>query len=140
MTTPPVYVITSKPVVGTAVNFAAQQTITAVIPSGTATSTAIDMTDPSLYGYTPAVVVLPAAWTTAVLSIEVSFDGTTWSDLHQWTAGAYTTNAALVAGDATSMINLPLKGVPYWRIVSGSHTVPVNQAATRTLQILLVTM
>jgi len=138
--TTPVYMPTQHPVVGTAVNFAAQQTISAVIPSGTATSTAIDMTDPSLYGYTPAMVVLPAAWTSAVLSIEVSFNGTTWSDLHQWTAGAYTTSAALVSGDAASMNNLPLRGVPYWRIVSGSHTVPVNQAATRTIQILLVTM
>ena len=138
--TTPVYMPTQHPVVGTAVNFAANQVITATIPSGTSTSTAIDMTSPSLYGYTPAMVVVPAAWTSAVLSIEVSFDGTTWSDLHQWTAGAYTTNAALVAGDATSMINLPLKGVPYWRIVSGSHTVPVNQAATRTLQILLATI
>ena len=138
--TTPVYMPTQHPIVGTAVNFAANQVITVTIPSGTSTSAAVDMTDPTLYGYTPAMVVVPAAWTSAVLSIEVSFDGTTWNDLHQWTAGAYTTNAALVANDATSMINLPLKGVPYWRIVSGSHTVPVNQAATRTLKILLATI
>lgn len=131
---------TQHPIVGTAVNFAANQVITATIPSGTSTSTAIDMTNPTLYGYTPVVIFLPAAWDSAKLSMQVSVDGATWTVFQLWDTGQWQTSATLQASDSVWMNGYPLKGMPYWRIISGVHNNTVNQTATRTLQILLATI
>lgn len=77
---------------------------------------------------------MPAAWTAASISLEVSNDNTNWIgtvfDYTNIQAGLYT---APVAGAAYAIDVVTFAAFRYVRFRSGTMAVPVNQAADRTI-------
>ena len=76
-------------------------------------------------------LVMPAAWTAAVLTFQVSWDGTEWNTLYASDGTEYTVQAA-----ASRRIILPpadFVGVRYIKVRSGTQAAPVNQGAARTI-------
>ena len=102
------------------------QTLT--ILNGASLSGALDLT---ISGGPPVGIQMPAAWTAANLTFQVSFDGTTYQDFYD-SAGteiAVTAAAArFIALDPTNYF-----GVRFVKIRSGTSGVPVNQLADRAI-------
>jgi hypothetical protein len=112
---------------------------TCVIPAGTSVSGAIDMTVPDRLGFLPMIVIVPDAWTSAKLTVQMSYTNNgTWHYLHRWLDNtAYTTAKTLNATDALSMDDgFILRGCPFIRFISGTESVPVVQVADRTLTVI----
>lgn len=108
--------------------------VTATIANGASVSGAIDMTYTSMLGF-----ILPSAWTTAGVSIEVSADGTNWA-----TGGILDGSALAVSvwptGTASGAYAVNLAAMVPWRyarIRSGTFSVPVNQGADRLITVIL---
>ena len=83
-------------------------------------------------------IQMPAAWDAASLTFAVSHDGTTFVPLH-WAGAEYT---ILAAGGAAASLGVSLDpdafmGWPVVRVRSGTSAAAVNQAAARTLKVLL---
>ena len=80
----------------------------------------------------PIAIGMPAAWTAASLTFEVSFDGgATWGPMYDKDGTEYT-----VVTDATRRIPLPpmdWAGITNLKIRSGTAAVPVNQGADRVI-------
>lgn len=80
-------------------------------------------------------IVMPAAWTAAVLTFQASFDGTTFYNLYDEAGGEYT-----IAADASRYITVPagdFAGVRFLKVRSGTAAAAVNQAAARTLSLIV---
>ena len=108
-------------------------TITATIASGASLSGNIDLGTARL-----GRIVMPAAWTTADITLQTSFDGVTWSvdSLYDKDGAEYTIKAA-----AARSVLIPLAdmlSVRYLRVRSGTLALPVVQAAARSLVLVLV--
>ena len=99
------------------------------IPNGAAISPAID-----LRGAEPLAIQMPAAWTTAGLSFEVSDDGTNFADLFN-TSGEYTVTVAVDRAVALPNPN-ELSAFKYIKVRSGTTGTPVNQGADRLIKII----
>lgn len=106
------------------------------IANGAALSGAADLTAYVQRG-NPRVVGLemPAAWTTANITLQTSSDGNTYYNV--WSAGSeYTlTNTA-----ASQLVVIPpsdLLGANYLKVRSGTAGSPVNQGAARMIKLLL---
>lgn len=82
---------------------------------------------------TVVAILMPAAWTAAALSFEVSQDGSTYYDLQY--EGSEVTFAA---GVDEAVVLDPAKTYPfsYIKVRSGTEATPVNQAADRDLILL----
>lgn len=81
---------------------------------------------------------MPASWTTANLTFQVSEDGTTFYDLYNDAGTEYTVTAA-----ANRVLRLTLAdwlAVRYMKIRSGTTGSAVNQAAARTLKLGMVSV
>jgi hypothetical protein len=102
--------------------------IVATITAGTALSDAIDLGDGIL-----TAIHMPAAWTAATLTFQVSDDsGTTWSELRN-TAGVAVTVAAAAAAIRLEVDTTAFKSTAFLKVRSGTSATPVNQAADRVL-------
>lgn len=102
----------------------------ATILSGTALSGAIDLRAASL-----AKIQMPASWTAANLTFQVSYDGTTFANLYDEAGNEITVTAAasrVIAVDVGTFI-----GARYLKVRSGTAGTPVNQGADRALQLSL---
>lgn len=80
-------------------------------------------------------IIMPAAWTAASLTFQVSADGVTFNDLRD----KYDSEIAVTV-NANNAYLLDLADwitFPWLKIHSGTSATPVNQAATRTLTLLL---
>ena len=104
-------------------------TFGATIPNGGSLSPAVD-----LRGFSPFAIQMPAAWTTAGLSFEVSDDGVNFADLYN-TSGEYTLTVAVDRAVALSNPN-ELSGFKYIKVRSGTTGTPVSQGADRVIKIL----
>lgn len=105
--------------------------VSVAIASGAALSGAIDL------GEGRAVFVqLPAAWTAANLSFQVSADGVTWADLYDRDGQEYVAQAA--AGRAILLPITDFVGIRHLKIRSGAAAAPVNQGAARTLTLRVI--
>jgi hypothetical protein len=106
---------------------ATQSTNTAVtIANGASLATAVD-----LGGATVVGIVMPAAWTTAVVTLSASVDGTTYNDV---TDSAGTEVSIAAAASRYIPINpATLPGLQYVKVRSGTSGAAVNQGAARTL-------
>ena len=85
--------------------------------------------------YRASGIQMPAAWTAGNLTFQVSADGVTYADLYDNTGTEYTATAA-----ASRVILLPAVdfiGIQYLKIRSGTSGTPVQQAAVRSLKVLL---
>lgn len=79
-------------------------------------------------------IVMPAAWTTANLTVQTSYDGTTGNDLYDSIGVEYTITAA-----AARSIKVPLIDFISERFIklrSGPSGVPVNQGADRIIYLI----
>ena len=98
-----------------------------VIASGASLSTAAWLNGRSLCG-----IQMPAAWTAAPLTVQVSFDGgVTFQNLYD-TSG----NEVSITTAASRNIRIPpgdFAAVTHIKVRSGPSGVPVNQAGDRTI-------
>jgi hypothetical protein len=78
----------------------------------------------------------PAAWTPANITFQLSFDGTTWSELVDRSGNPVTT--AVVPGGVI-VLQPQMQQLAWLRIRSGTQAVRVNQAAQRVFQTILDT-
>lgn len=100
----------------------------ASIAINTSLSDAIDLKNNRL-----SYIQMPAAWTAANLTFQVSEDGATFNNLYNDAGTEYT-----VTADANRVLRLTLHdwlAVRYMKIRSGTAGSPVNQAAARTLRL-----
>jgi hypothetical protein len=98
------------------------------IPINTAVSTPIYIGQRSIVG-----IGMSAAWTAAALTFQASLDNTTWQDVY---IGGSEYNETVVANTWVIPTATYLQA-PYIRLRSGVTVTPVNQAAERTLTIML---
>lgn len=100
--------------------------LSATIANGASLSGAIDLSTQTLLGY-----VMPAAWTTAGLTFQVSLDGVTYVDLYD-NAG---TEISHVVGASRFVRVSPADwvGIKYVKVRSGTAAAPVNQGASRAI-------
>ena len=103
----------------------------AVIASGASVSGDLNLGGRILVG-----IAMPAAWTAASITFEVSPDrGTTWLDMYDITE----TEMAIspVVDNYYAIDPLQFLGVNHLRIRSGTAATPVNQGAERTVTLML---
>lgn len=100
------------------------------IANGTSLSPAIDLADDRLH-----TIMMPAAWTAANLTFQVSADGVSFIDLFN-AAGEVVVTAAAARALALDQAMFP--AFRHVKIRSGTAGVPVNQVAARDLTLLTV--
>lgn len=104
---------------------------TAIIPNGDSLSGAVDLGSGIL-----TRIEMPAAWTAAGLTFQVSADNSTWLDLYD-DAGSEVS----VTADASQAMRVDFAdwiGVRYLKVRSGTSDTAVNQGAERVLTIVTV--
>jgi hypothetical protein len=94
---------------------------TALIPNGAALSNAVMLGSGVLVG-----IEIPAAWTAASLTYQVSVDGVTWAELYDDAGNEVTT---LVPGVSTmiSVTSALFATAKFIKVRSGTSATPVNQ-------------
>lgn len=103
-----------------------RETDTVTIANGTSLSPAIDLAGHVLLG-----IVIPAAWTAANVTFQVSADGVTYGNYFDSTGTEITVIAA--AGQYLQLSAATFVGVRFAKIRSGTNSVPVNQGSDRIL-------
>jgi hypothetical protein len=102
------------------------------IASGASLSTAIAIGA----NYFPCVLLMPAAWTAADITFQLSLDNSTFYNVYNADGTEYT----LTAPVSSSAILLPpadFSGAKYLKIRSGTAGSPVNQSGAKSLSILV---
>jgi len=105
-------------------------TTTATIANGASLSNAVNLGTSDLIS-----IIMPAAWTAAALTYQFSVDGTNFYDAYSGTAELTATSTG-----ASRMISInaaTYDAARYIKIRSGTSATPVNQAADRTLTLIL---
>lgn len=111
---------------------AARATQSATIANGASVSAAIDLLSTALLD-----ILMPAAWTAAALTVEVSADNSTWYSLVYDENGLQINSwSSPVAGAAYTVAALGMLGFRYIRMRSGTGAVPVNQGADRVFTLI----
>lgn len=102
---------------------------TATIANGGSLSGAVDLAGKTLLG-----IVMPAAWTAANLTFQVSSDGVTYNDLYD-NVGAEKT---VIAAASRFIIAIPADwvGVRYVKVRSGTAAATVAQGAQRDIKLI----
>jgi hypothetical protein len=119
------------------VNSGSPQPLTATIASGASLSDA-QKVDGKLVG-----LQIPAAWTAAAITFSVSQDGTTYMDMWNTSLGTaveVTVASAGIPTASTRFLALNLSdfvGVNFVKIRSGTSAAAVNQAASRSIGLVL---
>lgn len=105
---------------------------TATIANGASVSASIDLTDTSIIG-----IIMPAAWTTAALTIEVSADNVTFVGLAYDDLGAQANVISSPVASSAYALNLTgLLPYKHARLRSGTTASPVNQGAERLITVI----
>lgn len=100
--------------------------LTANIASGTALSQGLPFDN-----YQPVALVLPSAWTAALVTFQTSVDGVTWKNLYNDNGDEVAIQADV---DRHVVLSLPdLLGIRYLRMRSGTAATPVSQGQARVL-------
>lgn len=106
-----------------------RKTYTVTILSGASVSDAVQVMDSSLIGF-----IMPAAWTSAALNLEVSMDGTNWATaIYDGSGLAVGSWSTPVAGAAYAVDAVSMLAWRYIRFRSGTSGSPVNQGADRLI-------
>lgn len=106
-------------------------TLTATILSGQSVSAAVNLGGLRLFG-----LVMPAAWTTANLTFQMSPDnGVSWSNIFDINGVEFTVTAA--ASRFITFDPAALPAVQWLQIRSGTSGTPVVQAADRNINLVL---
>lgn len=104
---------------------------TATIASAASLSDAVDLAGKTLVG-----IAMPAAWTAANLTFQVSADGVTYYDLADIDGVE-----VIIAASASKVIQVPYAkwlGVRYLKVRSGGSAAAVAQATEREITLLAV--
>jgi len=110
---------------------AARTSQTATIANGESVSAPIDLANTALLG-----LIMPAAWTAAALTVEVSVDDSTWTGLAYDDLGTQcNVIASPVASSAYALNMVGLLPYRYVRLRSGTTATPVNQGAERIVTV-----
>jgi hypothetical protein len=103
-------------------------TLTATVPNGaTALSSAIFIGEKVICG-----IKMSAAWSTAALTFQWSFDGETWAELMD-SNGTAISVAAPAQGTQFTLDPSDFAAVVWVKVRSGTANTPVNQGADRVL-------
>src|SRR5690242_9259249 len=97
----------------------------AVISSGQSLSAVVDLEQLNITGF-----LIPASWTTAKLTFQISPDGTTFGDLND--ASGNEIQLTVAAGKFIGVNLSELSGARFIKVRSGTSGTPVTQAADRT--------
>lgn len=106
----------------------APSTADVTIANGGSLSGAID-----LAGRTAIRLLMPAAWTAAVLTLQFSPDGVTYNNVYDSFGTEYTIQAA--ASRAILLVPADFLGVRYLKLRSGTAGAAVNQGADRAITV-----
>jgi len=85
-------------------------------------------------------VLVSTAWTDAQITVQGSFDGTTYFDVYTSTGGEVTigtSGSSAIVGRYLSFDPFPFVGLPFIKLRSGTGASPVTQVATRSLTLAL---
>lgn len=99
---------------------------TFVIPSGAALSNVVD-----LAGRIPVALYMPAAWSTAGVTLLAGMSSATMLSIH--TEDGTEMALAAAASRYISLDHVRLLGVRFFQVRSGTSGTPVNQAADREI-------
>jgi hypothetical protein len=102
---------------------------TCTIASGASLSGAVN-----LGGRIPVGVYMPASWTAAALTFQVSPDGVTYYNAHT-EAAEYSVTASAVIYVNFDSVNF--YGANFLKVRSGTSGTPVNQGADRVMTLML---
>lgn len=85
-------------------------------------------------GHVLVAIVMPSAWDAAGITLQGSFDGTTYQNVYI----AAGTELALTVAAATNVALDPLlyQAFPFLKIRSGTAGAPVNQTASRAITLI----
>lgn len=100
------------------------KTLTATILSGASLSDVL-----SVWPVAISAIIMPAAWTAAVLSFQGSFDAINFFDLYNDAGDEYQIPALV---SQAIVLNVPLP-FPYIKVRSGLTAAAVNQGADRSV-------
>lgn len=106
------------------------QSVTATIANGASLSGAV-----RFGGLVPILIVVPATWTTADLTFQVSVDGTTFGDFRDM-YGTEIKATVTAAGNVIQLDPSTFAGVQYLKVRSGTTSSVVNQGGDRSIVIL----
>lgn len=108
-----------------------------IIANGGSLSGAADITAYIQQGNPkPVGILMPAAWTTAGITVQASEDGVNYYNVFTQGGTEYTVTTP-AASEYIILTASDLAGANYLKLRSGTSGSPVNQGAARTLQILL---
>ena len=108
-------------------------TETCTILNGASMSDILD-----LRGVSAVRFIMPAAWTAAALTFQVSVDGTNFFDLYDNLG--IEKNIPVVASRAINLDVSELAFIDYLKIRSGTSGTPVNQGADRVISVIVVVL
>jgi hypothetical protein len=100
----------------------------AAIANGAALSPAVPLGEKTLVG-----IVMPAVWTTAAITFQVSVDDATFNELYDGAGNAISITAA--AGQFIPIDPAKWRGVTSVKARSGTSASPVNQGQASVLQL-----
>ncbi|MFA6280382.1 MAG: hypothetical protein WC612_06285 [Bdellovibrionales bacterium] len=104
---------------------------TATIAAGAALSGAVNLGGLRLFG-----LVMPAAWTAAGITFQVSYDGgTSWSNLYD--ANGNEVSVTVAASRAIALDPVTFAAISMIKVRSGTAAAPVNQIAAAAVQLVL---
>lgn len=103
---------------------------TAVIANGEAVSAAVDIDGASVCG-----ILLPASWTTANLTLQGSYDKSTYANVYDMDGVEITIVAA--ASRYIALNPADFLGIKSLKLRSGTSGTPVNQAAERSITVVV---
>jgi hypothetical protein len=103
---------------------------TATIASGASLSGYVEIDEAKHIG-----IVMPAEWTAADLTFQVSHNGSTWYDLYNDSGTEVTIVADSGRSISLDVAALSLAPWQHLKIRSGTSSVPVTQTAARTLYV-----
>jgi hypothetical protein len=110
---------------------AGRTTTTATIANGASLSGAVD-----LGGATMVAIQMPANWTAANLTFQLSADGVTYAELQDELGNTFTVTAAASLAIASAALAATFLGARYLKVRSGTSGVPINQGAARDIKII----
>lgn len=96
------------------------------IAEGGSLSTGVDLKGATIVG-----IVMPAAWTTGNLTMQASADGEDYNDVYD--RYGTETNIPVAANRHVNLSPAELTSMRYVKLRSGTSGTPVNQAAARTI-------
>lgn len=114
-------------------NSALFEVTTATIADSASLSGAVDL---SSNKGTLVAIQTPAGWTTAVITFQASYDGSTWCNLYN-ASGVEVATGSIVASYYVALDPADFAGIRYLKVRSGTAAAAVAQAGGDTLQLVL---